>query len=133
MRRILLVPVGLVFGVTSAYGGPCPATVSVDERPPGSAAGAILVEHQFRYVSFYEGDPKDQADLAPDEGPDPKKLEQRWELTRSPGKPITMVCRYRGTDKTVVDVVPPAIRDCTLTGEMDAHGEIIGSPMLACK
>ena len=129
MRRILLVPFGFVLGVTSTYAGPCPAAVSVDDRSPGAAS----VQHPFRYVSFYEGDPKDQADLAPDEGPNSKKLEQRWELTRTPGKPITMVCRYHDTDKTVVDVVPPAVNSCTLTGEMDAHGEIIGSPTLACK
>jgi hypothetical protein len=133
MRTIFLVPVGLVLGMASASAGPCPATISVNERPAGSAAAAVLVEHPFRYVSFYEGNPKDQADLAPDEGPDPKKLEQHWELTRTPGQSITMVCRYHGTDKTVVDVVPPGIKGCTLTGEMDAHGEVIGSPTLECK
>jgi hypothetical protein len=133
MRTMLIAPFGLVLAVAPAYAGPCPATISVNERPVGSAAGAVLVEHPFRYVSFYEGDPKDQADLAPDEGPDPKKLEQHWELTRTPGQHITMVCRYHGTDKTVVDVVPPTVKSCTLTGEMDAHGEVIGSPTLECK
>ena len=35
--------------------------------------------------------------------------------------------------KVIVDVVPPAIKSCTLTGQMDAHGEVIGSPTLECK
>lgn len=134
MRAILFVGLGLgcLVGTGSAFAGPCPASISVSQKPPSGAA-AVTVEHKFQYVSFYEGDPKDQADLAPDEGPDPKKLEQHWELTRTPGKPIMMVCRYHDTDKTVVDVVPPTVKGCTLTGEVDEHGQVIGSPSLECK
>lgn len=133
MRAILLAPIGLAFCASAANAGPCPASVTVDEKPPGSAVGMVPIEHKFRYVSFYEGDPKDQADLAPDEGPNARKLEQRWELTRAPGQPITMVCRYHGTDKTTTSVLPANVKSCTLSGEIDAHGEVIGSPTLECK
>ena len=133
MRAVSLAALGISLFASPAFAGPCPPTISVDEKPPGSAAGAIPVEHKFRYVSFFEGDPKDQADLAPDDGPNPKKLEQRWDLTRMPGQTITMVCRYHGTDKTITQVLPPAISSCTLKGEMDGHGEIIGSPVFECK
>ena len=134
MRTFLIVSAALMLSANGALSSPCPATVTVDEKPAGSAAGAVSVEHKFRYVSFFDGDPKDQADLAPDDaGPNPTKLRQSWELTRSAGRPITMVCRYHDTDKTFVDVVPLSIKSCTLTGEMDAQGNVIGSPMLECK
>ncbi len=134
MRAFLIVPFGLVLSASGALGSPCPATVTVTEKPAGSALGAVSVEHKFRYVSFFDGDPKDQADLAPDDaGPNPTKLRQSWELKRSAGRPLTMVCRYHDTDKTFVDVVPLGIKNCTLTGEMDAQGNVIGSPTLECK
>ena len=130
MRAFLIVSVGLMLSASGAVASPCPATATVDEK----AAGAVSVEHKFRYVSFFDGDPKDRADLAPDDaGPNPTKLRQSWELMRSAGRPITMVCRYRDTDKTFVDVVPLSIKGCTLTGEMDAQANVIGSPTLECK
>jgi hypothetical protein len=131
MRKVLLVSAGLMLGGAAANAGPCPASVTDDVQPP--AGGSAQVEHKFRYVSFYAGDPKDQVNLAPDDGPDPSKLEQRWELTRKPGEKITMVCRYHDTDKTFVDTLPASIKSCTLTGQMDGQGRVIGSPTLECK
>ena len=134
MRAFFIVPSALMLSASGALASPCPATVTADEKAAGSAAGAASVEHKFRYVSFFDGDPKDQADLAPDDaGPNPTKLRQSWELMRSAGRPITMVCRYHDTDKTFVDAVPLSIKSCTLTGEMDAQGNVIGSPTLECK
>lgn len=136
--RALLVSFGFVFSVAVAHAGPCPATITVDEPLQGADGELpglkVKVEHKFRYVSFYEGDPRDQADLAPDEdGPNPGKLEQRWELTRAPGQPITMVCRYHGTDRTYTEVVPSRVKSCVLSGEMDENGDVLGSPELECK
>ncbi len=134
MRTLVLVPFGLMLSATAYAGptGPCPASVTDDVQAP--AGGSAPVEHRFKDVAFYEGDPKDKDDVpSDDDSAGPRKLDQRWELTRAPGKPITMVCRYHGTNKTVVDVVPLSITSCTLEGEMDAHGEILGSPMLTCK
>jgi len=131
MRTMLLVPLGLILSLGAAHAGPCPPTITDDKRVDG---GSAQTEHKFRYVSFYEGDPKDEVDLAPDDdGPDPSKLEQRWELTRTPGRPITMVCRYHGTDRTYVETVPAKVKSCTLIGEMGEGGEVIGSPKLSCK
>lgn len=108
----------------------CPPSLTVDEEVNGIKAA---VEHKFRYVSFFDGDPKDLADLAPDEGPDPKQLEQNWTFERSPDRPIVMVCRYHGTDATATEPVPAEINSCVLNGEIDADGEVQGSPTLACK
>ena len=106
----------------------CPATLDTD-----ATSGGLPQSFKFRYVSFFDGDPKDLADLAPDEGPDPKKLEQRWQLTRTKGRPIIMICRYHGTDLTIRKEVPPEIKECRLEGLIDEHGEIVGSPTLTCR
>ena len=106
----------------------CPATIESD-----NTSGGMPQSFKFRYVSFFDGDPADLADLAPDEGPDPKKLNQRWEFTRTPGRPIIMICRYHGTNATVRKEVPVSIKECRLEGLIDAKGEIQGSPKLECR
>jgi len=134
MRTMIFVPFGLMMSAVAACAGsgPCPASVTDDVQPPGG--GSAQVEYRFADVSFFEGDPKGKDDVPSDDNAErPRQLEQHWELTRAPGKPITMVCRYHGTNKTVVQVVPLSIKSCVLSGEMDEHGEVIGSPNLECK
>jgi len=106
----------------------CPAQVESD-----TTSGGLPQSFKFRYVSFFDGDPADLVDLAPDDGPDAKKLEQRWEFTRTPGRPIVMICRYHGTDMTVRRDVPLEIEECRLDGLMNDKGEVQGSPTLTCK
>ncbi len=106
----------------------CPSTLDTDET-----SGGMPVSYKFRYVSFFDGDPREMADLAPEEGPNPKVLEQRWQFTRSPGRPIVMVCRYHETDRTVVQEVPPDVQECKLEGLITDQGEVVGSPMLTCR
>jgi hypothetical protein len=106
----------------------CPAEIESD-----ATAGGTPQSFKFRYVSFFDGDPEELADLAPDEGPDPKKLEQHWQFTRTAGRPIVMICRYHGTQQTVRKDVPAGIKQCRLEGLIDAKGEIQGSPTLTCK
>jgi hypothetical protein len=106
----------------------CPSQVETD-----ATSGGLPQSFKFRYVSFFDGDPADLADLAPDDGPNPQKLEQRWEFTRTKGRPIIMICRYHGTDMTVRRDVPPQIKECRLDGVMDGKGEVQGSPTLTCK
>lgn len=106
----------------------CPAMLDADDT-----AGGMPQSFKFRYVSFFDGDPRDMVDLAPEEGPNPKVLEQRWQLTRTPGRPIVMVCRYHGTDRTVTTEVPVDGKECRLEGLITDEGEIVGSPILACR
>jgi hypothetical protein len=73
------------------------------------------------------------ANLAPEEGPNPKVLEQRWQFTRAPGRPIMMVCRYHGTDRTIVTEVPADTQECCLEGLITDEGEIVGSPTMTCR
>jgi len=117
-------------GVNAAHAASfaCPAQIESD-----ATAGGTPQSFKFRYVSFFDGDPAELADLAPDEGPDPKKLEQRWQFTRTAGRPIVMVCRYHGTQATVRKDVPATIKQCSLDGLIDDKGEIVGSPKLTCK
>jgi hypothetical protein len=106
----------------------CPAEIESD-----TTAGGQPQSFKFRYVSFFDGDPDELVDLAPDDGPDANKLVQHWQFTRTKGRPITMVCRYHGTQQTVRKVVPASIKECRLEGTMDGKGEVVGSPTLTCK
>jgi hypothetical protein len=74
----------------------------------------------------------EMANLAPDDGANPKILEQRWQFTRAPDRPIYMVCRYHGTDETVKQEVPADVKQCRLSGLVSEQGEVVGSPSLEC-
>jgi hypothetical protein len=115
-------------GIVQAASFTCPATIESD-----NTAGGMPQTFKFRYVSFFDGDPGELADLAPEELPNPDKLMQRWEFVRSKGRPIVMVCRYHGTQQTVRKDVPANIKECRLEGTIDAKGEIQGSPTLTCQ
>ena len=134
MRAVLFMPFGLMLSATAAYAGPtgpCPATLTDDVKASG---GSAQVEHKFKEVAFYVGDPKDNNGVPSDDDSDkPRQLDQHWVLTREAGKPLMMVCKYHGTDKTVVDTLPANITSCVLEGKMDDKGEILGSPTLSCK
>lgn len=114
--------------VASAQSLACPDTLESD-----LSSGGQPQSFKFRYVSFFDGDPAEMADLAPDEGPNPKILEQRWQFTRAPDRPIYMVCRYHGTDQTFKTQVPGDVKQCKLSGLIDDKGEIVGSPTLECE
>lgn len=126
--RFLILPFAL-FAATAVEAKPftCPSEIESDQT-----AGGTPQSFKFRYVSFFDGDPADLADLAPDEGPSANTLQQRWEFIRSKGRPIVMICRYHATSQTVRKDVPLAIKECKLEGLIDAKGEIIGSPTLTC-
>jgi hypothetical protein len=128
----LCLAIAVAFAATLSTAGAselsCPATLDADETSDG-----LPVSYKFRYVSFFDGDPREMVDLAPEEGPNPKVLEQRWQFSRSPGRPIVMVCRYHATDRTVVNEVPPDVQECKLEGLITEQGEIVGSPSLTCR
>ena len=118
----------LLAAPVSASSLSCPETIDA-----GISTAGTTDSFKFRYVSFFDGDPREMADLAPEEGPNPKVLEQRWQFSRAPGRPIVMVCRYHGTDRTQTQEVPSDVQECRLEGLITDEGEIVGSPTLACR
>jgi hypothetical protein len=112
----------------------CPKSIEVAETPTavtGWTGEAGKTTHDFRHVSFFDGDPKDMVDLAPDEQVTGKSLKQTWQLETEAG--ITVVCRYHDSAATFTAKLPTGIKSCMLTGEVDGQGQIIGTPLLACK
>ncbi len=96
----------------------CPPSIAVDERP-AAVEGFTAVPgdgpHAFRFVSFFDGDPKDLADLAPDTDEDKgDKIVETWQLVAVPGNRITVICRYDDTDATLQTLLPETIKSCTL-------------------
>lgn len=117
----------LLAAPVSASSLSCPETIDA-----GISTAGTTDSFKFRYVSFFDGDPSEMADLAPDDGANPKVLEQRWQFTRAPDRPIYMVCRYHGTDETVKKEVPGDVKQCRLSGLVNEQGEVVGSPSLEC-
>lgn len=126
---IAVLGVSVAFGAAASAGDlSCPATVESELTLGGQSQS-----FDFRYVSFFGGDPSEMVDLAPEDSQNPKLLDQRWQFTRTTGRPIYMVCRYHGTEQTVQAEVPDHIKECRLRGLMDGKGEIVGSPSLECE
>lgn len=115
-------------GAAQAESINCPATVETDKTTGGSPQS-----FKFRHVSFFDGDPAEMVDLAPDDASKANVLSQRWSFARTQGRTIVMVCRYHGTDATVRKNVPPEINECSLEGSISDKGEVQGSPTLTCR
>lgn len=132
MRSILLAVCALALAACAKEEEPapepfgCPLELETDET-----SGGQPVSYKFRYVSFFDGDPADMANLAPEEGDGPG-LDQLWRFDAQRPRPITMVCRYHDTDRTIDKIVPDAISECRLKGEVTDTGENARSPELAC-
>jgi hypothetical protein len=105
----------------------CPAELETDETSGGNP-----VSSRFRYVSFFDGDPAEMVNLAPEEGGGPA-LDQVWRFDAKRERPIVMVCRYHGTERTIEKQVPASVSECSLKGEISDAGEIVGSPALTCR
>ena len=127
----------LLAGVAHAQEfSPCPATIRVDaQKLAAPVAGWSVVAarpepHQLQGITFFDGDPKEEASLAPDRS---TKLQQTWEFA-SAQRPQWLTCRYTGTTVVIGRVLPKQIKACTLT--FLANETIGGSPViqkLTCK
>lgn len=114
----------------------CPASIVVEEAPKAAAGWTVNgaeATRGFRYVSFFDGDPKEMVELAPDDNAKGTKLMQKWELTRNADRAINVICRYHDTEATLSKELPVGVKGCDLTGEINEKGEIQGSPTLMCK
>lgn len=87
---------------------------------------------KMKYVSFFEGDPAQMIELAPDDGSAEGRLDLSWQFgPRTPGG-VTMVCSYSNSEKQNAPL-PEGVSVCKLTGDIDDGGNITGSPTLVCQ
>jgi hypothetical protein len=85
-----------------------------------------------RYVSFFDGDPKDMVELAPDDESREGRLDLTWQFASARPRPITMVCNYSNADTQRADL-GEGVSLCKLTGEVDTGGNVMGTPVLVCQ
>jgi hypothetical protein len=110
----------------------CPPSIAVSEAPAavdGFTASSETKHYPFRFVSFFDGDPKEMADLAPDEELKADIIVQVWDLEPTEGRAITAVCRYRGTEATLQATLPDTIKSCTLVTPKTGNAAVT----LSCK
>ncbi len=129
MRTLALVSIALVVGSGVAQADPlCPNWI-----PDDSEAGrSVHLERTLGDVSFYYGDPKAVAELAPEVGTDPSNVTKHWKFARRWGDKLTVVCHYHDMNKTIVGVVPLSITSCMLGTLVGYDGEIPGLLGLVC-
>jgi hypothetical protein len=87
---------------------------------------------QMKYVSFFDGDPAQMIELAPDDASATGSLDLTWQFGVRGAGGISMVCSYSNTE-TQRTQLPEGISVCKLTGQIDADGNVAGSPTLICQ
>ncbi len=87
---------------------------------------------QVKYVSFFDGDPSQMIELAPDDASAGGNLDLTWQFAPSNPGGITMVCSYSNSE-TQRKALPEGVTVCKLTGQIDASGNVSGSPTLVCQ
>lgn len=104
-----LLPVLLCFGhVWAAHAAPlrCPASMKTDHK--------IL---RFEALSVFDGEPSMRVDLMPDTETSTWSLEVEQQEAKKAGRKLYMVCRYRGTEKTVQLPIPYEFDECAVRNE----------------
>ena len=133
MRRLL----GLAFVVAlaspaAAEEWSCPGsllTVDQPAAPEGYTPQPAESTHGFRYVSFFDGPPANEIELAPSEDRNEGRTLQVWAFEPGRQQPITAICRYQDTNATISIDLAPAITSCTAVWA----SEEATAPSLACK
>jgi hypothetical protein len=114
----------------------CPAKISVDRQKLSTpVAGWSVIPsnpqpHALQGVTFYDGDPADKADLAPDSS---KRGQQTWAFAAQ-AKPYWLTCHYSGTTVVIGRQLPKQTKSCTVT--FVPNVSIDGAPVIdriACK
>lgn len=117
--KFTIVAAAALFAIGSAQAmATCPATADPLAR--------------MTYVAFFDGDPAQMIELAPDDASADGNLDLTWQF--GPRKPegVTMVCSYSNSD-TQRTPLPDTVSVCKLTGQTDANGAVTGTPVLVCQ
>ncbi|MFN0023164.1 MAG: STY0301 family protein [Parvularculaceae bacterium] len=87
---------------------------------------------QMKNVSFFDGDPAQMVELAPDDSSAEGKLDLTWQFGPRNEQGVTMVCGYSNSE-TQRSPLPAGVTVCKLTGDIETGGNISGSPVLICQ
>jgi hypothetical protein len=116
----------------------CPAVISTSQTltqtVPGWTGQMDGTPNILASVTLYDGPPKEQASLAPDENRLKGKLMATWDLAPNPGREYWLACGYSGTRVTLARPLAKDLRSCTVT--YDPKQTVDGLPSIeriACK
>lgn len=93
---------------------------------------AIGAGGQLKYVSFFDGDPKDMVELAPDDASVDDIMDLTWTFPEKLSTPVTVVCRYSNSETQNVSLTS-GVTMCKLRGTIDASATITGVSVLTCQ
>ena len=97
----------------------CPPRIEVNQRLavrlPGWSAISDQIPHQLAGLTFFDGNPRDQASLATDKQTTVNgKTVASWTFGVS-GSPTWVACRYAATDVMLTRELPRPVRSCSIT------------------
>lgn len=117
IQGFLLNPTG-----ASAENLRCPDSIVVQENvtklPEGWFAHGDEVPHRLMRVGFFDGNPKERAELAPEK--ETRKRGKRyavWRLDAATAKNVWISCSYGRTAMTLVQPVPKPYTKCTVVSD----------------
>ena len=108
----------------------CPTTIAVEPQrlakpiPGWTALSIDPPRHELESVTFFDGDPKDQASLAPDRE---DRLQNSWSFAPQ-DRPIWLTCHYSRTTVTIGRILPKTVKRCRVT--FAANVSIGGLPLI---
>lgn len=104
-NKPLLLTATIIFfsGTANAEKITCPDSLQVNHK-----------SHKLNDVSLFQGPPEKLGELMPDtENKTEWTLKDYQDYARENNMPLNLVCRYKGTDKTVTLNVPETAKKCS--------------------
>jgi hypothetical protein len=110
----------------------CPPRIEVNQRlavqVPGWSAISDALPHQLAGLTFFDGNPREKASLAPDkEAGISGKSVASW-IFPAGERPTWVACRYAWTEVVLTRELPKGTRTCSVT--YSARESIAGLPVI---
>ena len=97
----------------------CPPSIEVKQQLASQPAGWSVIPdeaaHQLAGVTFFEGNPRDRASLAPDRQTTMGGKSVALWTFGSNRDPVWIACRYASTDRVLTRELAKSVRTCTIT------------------
>jgi hypothetical protein len=133
MYSVLIALLALVAEGVPADAGLCPGALTTKQEamsvPGGFTATVDLKPSPFMGLTFFDGDPKGEASLAPDEEKHVgDTIVSTWAFPPGNSRGNYLQCAYFGTSVALQRKLDPMISKCVVT--YDTHEEIGGLPFI---
>lgn len=115
----------------------CPSTLQTHQTASAPKSWTVLesvTPSALEGVSFFSGNPGEQASLVPDETHDTAtRSTDRWKFVRSPGEQIWLGCSYRNTNVVLAQRVSGDLHECAAEFELTQSSHRLRLLAISCR